>query len=100
MQLACSWRIRNIEAKSEEPKKTGIVKVGDKAAITDLEALGRWARHKVMMWENSKKPNYAIKVEVGKLLELKKQLAILKAMKGKIFIFRFCLYKQYIVLRF
>ena len=68
-------------------------KVGDKAAIKDLEAKGT-AQGDVRKLKEAKTENYAIKGEVGKLLELKKQFAILKAMKGKIFIFRFCLYKQ------
>ena len=61
-----------------------------------LEALGT-EQGDVRKLKGAKTENYAIKVEVGKLLELKKQLAksqLLKAMKCKIFIFRFSLYKQ------
>ena len=51
------------------------MKVGDKAAIKDLEAKGT-AQGDVRKLKEAKTENYAIKVEVGKILELKKQLAI------------------------
>ena len=70
--------------------------IGDKAAMKIFRGFGH-GNGDVRKLKGAKTENYAIKVEVGKLLELKKQLAksqLLKAMKCKIFIFRFSLYKQ------
>ena len=64
----------NTPPKSEEPKKN--VKVGDEAAIKDLEASVTAQGDVVRKLKEAKAEKDAIKVEVDKLLELKKQLAI------------------------
>ena len=66
----------NTPPKSEEPKKTVVVKVGDEAAIKDLEASVTTQGDIVRKLKEAKAEKDAIKVEVDKLLELKKQLAI------------------------
>ena len=66
----------NTPPKSEEPKKPVVVKVGDEAAIKDLEASVTAQGDVVRKLKEAKAEKDAIKVEVDKLLELKKQLAI------------------------
>ena len=66
----------NTPPKSEEPKKNVVVKVGDEAAIKDLEASVTAQGDVVRKLKEAKAEKDAIKVEVDKLLELKKQLAI------------------------
>ena len=66
----------NTPPKSKEPKKNVVVKVGDEAAIKDLEASVTAQGDVVRKLKEAKAEKDAIKVEVDKLLELKKQLAI------------------------